>query len=652
MANSLDALTVPYPLYISSVSVDFSKSNKNVESAEVWIGRSPTLIERERGAGKALHRTFSPPMELSRGDTFSLHLRYKKWHGTKHEDIDFEPEDMFGMCGANERQGETMLVAPSPWSHVLNLPCAEYNKIHKNITIVVDLSGNPTTEAEQLVSSSGKTLQPTTDEISRICPRFRILVIGKTGVGKSSLINHIFGVQNALASHNKPGEASIDHELISPQNERFVLHDSKGFEPGEEVNFKVVRNFIDRRRAMRDLKDQLHAIWLCFEIPFADGRLLETATEMFLSSKREGKLGNIPIVVVFTKYDKLLGRMERTLDESSLKSLSEDDIKERTKKSAQDKLQDVCIAPLEKSAGPDIPHVTVSTNGNHEETLAHLIQTTEELVCKHVATEASVMTSIAQRVDPGLKIKASIEVGKRKYWKAARIGRGIQEPFDVWNFRDPHGVIALLFVSVACSDEVYMQYLCSPEFRKLMANMVDELDVGPIADLNKNITFGLSIVGTIATIVSALSGPCGSHRSADSGRRCDRSMGSHGVSAIAIVSRVTLQRFMKYIIDLTLVLQILYLVAGKKELSRRAIKLAVKSYHDSPTSGDVHNRIREYDRQLTFLERADRDSLDQFVELLQSYTISVEEMPGLRERFSAVDLSLDEPWETVGSHSI
>ncbi|KAG1842109.1 hypothetical protein C8R48DRAFT_568748, partial [Suillus tomentosus] len=70
-------------------------------------------------------------------------------------------------------------------------------------------------------------LRPTTDEIFRKCPQFRILVIGKTGVGKSSLINHAFGVQNATASHAQPGEATIDQEFISPQNDRFILHDSK-----------------------------------------------------------------------------------------------------------------------------------------------------------------------------------------------------------------------------------------------------------------------------------------------------------------------------------------------------------------------------------------------------------------------------------------
>jgi hypothetical protein len=57
-----------------------------------------------------------------------------------------------------------------------------------------------------------------------------------------------------------------------------------------------------------------------------------------------------------------------------------------------------------------IPNKILSAvNGEHGEMLAHLIHTTKELVCKHVGIDASVMTSVAQRVDPGLKIKASIE---------------------------------------------------------------------------------------------------------------------------------------------------------------------------------------------------------------------------------------------------
>ncbi|KAG1892897.1 uncharacterized protein F5891DRAFT_1068363 [Suillus fuscotomentosus] len=620
MASSLDASTPVSPLYISGVIVDFSNSNKNVESAEVRICRkSPMPIES--GAGKALRQTFSPPMNLSLEDTFSLHVRYKRWYGTEHEDIAFEPvEDMFRKCSTGERR--------------------EYKKVHKNINIFVELSGNPTTEQTEQVFSSDETreLRPTTDEIFRKCPQFRILVIGKTGVGKSSLINHAFGVQNATTSHAQPGEATIDQEFISPQNDRFILHDSKGFEPGEKDNLNIVRDFIGRRKAMPDLKDQLHAVWLCFEIPRAGGRLLETGVEQFLTSKREGELGEIPIVVVFTKYDTLLDRMERTLNKSFTKDLSKEAVQELTKKSAKDKLKEVCIAPLEKFAGSDMPHVTVSTKGNHhEETLANLIRTTEELVCKHIGTDASVMTSVAQRVDPGLKIKASIEVGKRKYWKALASSAPFKnrsmwdclhvlhtDIVNVWNFQDPDG------------------HLCSPEFRTIMTKMVDELDVGPTADPNKNLAFGLSIVGTIAGILSALAGPAAPIVVPI----VASVVVAHWVYEVYQRSRSALQRFMKYIIDLTLVLQTLYLVSENRKLSRRAIKLAVKSYHDSPMSGTVHDRIQQYDKQSTFLERADRDSLDQFVRLLQSYNISAEEMPGLRGKLPAVDLSSDEPWDT------
>jgi molecular chaperone DnaK (HSP70) len=65
-----------------------------------------------------------------------------------------------------------------------------------------------------------------------------------------------------ITSTHKPGEADIDHEFISPQNNRFVLHDSKGFEPGEEGNVNIVRDFIERRKNMAALKDKLHAVEL------------------------------------------------------------------------------------------------------------------------------------------------------------------------------------------------------------------------------------------------------------------------------------------------------------------------------------------------------------------------------------------------------
>jgi len=63
------------------------------------------------------------------------------------------------------------------------------------------------------------------------------------------------------AEHDKPGEANIETPLFSKLNDRFVLHDSKGFEAGEEYNLSNVKTFIERRKTHGDVKEQLHAVW-------------------------------------------------------------------------------------------------------------------------------------------------------------------------------------------------------------------------------------------------------------------------------------------------------------------------------------------------------------------------------------------------------
>ena len=62
-------------------------------------------------------------------------------------------------------------------------------------------------------------------------------------------------------SHVNAGESNIDTEILSDDNDQFVLHDSQGLEPGEEENFGIVKRFIERRNKMPDIKDKLHAIW-------------------------------------------------------------------------------------------------------------------------------------------------------------------------------------------------------------------------------------------------------------------------------------------------------------------------------------------------------------------------------------------------------
>ena len=61
-------------------------------------------------------------------------------------------------------------------------------------------------------------------------------------------------------SENTRGEANIDREFISSTNKRFVVHDSL-FESADGRNMEIVEEFVARRTAMPQLKDQLHAIW-------------------------------------------------------------------------------------------------------------------------------------------------------------------------------------------------------------------------------------------------------------------------------------------------------------------------------------------------------------------------------------------------------
>ena len=62
-------------------------------------------------------------------------------------------------------------------------------------------------------------------------------------------------------SQTTHGFADIDREFVSPTNERFVVHDSLGFEACDEQNVDTVKQFIARRTAMPRPQDQLHAIW-------------------------------------------------------------------------------------------------------------------------------------------------------------------------------------------------------------------------------------------------------------------------------------------------------------------------------------------------------------------------------------------------------
>lgn len=188
---------------------------------------------------------------------------------------------------------------------------------------------------------------------------------------------------------------------------------------------------------------------------------------------------------------------------------------------------------------------------------------------------------------------------------------------NLWNFYDPH------------------HYLHSQEFRALMTNMVDKQEL--TANLPNAMAQELSMAGGIPVMFAALLGPFGLIAVPIIG-------GAVLATCTCKVIHAVFRRSMSYMVHLTLVLQTLDFVSERQELTRRVIKLVVSSYLASPMYDKVLTWIQDYDRQLTTLECADRNSLDKIAEIIQFYSIDTAEMSELREKIHSVGLLPDEPW--------
>ena len=105
-----------------------------------------------------------------------------------------------------------------------------------------------------------------------------------------------------------------------------------------------------------------------------------------------------------------------------------------------------------------------------------------------------------------------------------------------------------------------------------------------------------------------------------------------------------LRHFIAYIVDLTMVLQTLYLVSDNEDLTRRTIKLAVAAYCKSSTIEDVHDRIKKYDGPLPLLNKLDQETFAMIEELMDEFSIKASEIPALRKRIPAVSSQPGELW--------
>ncbi|KAH7912358.1 hypothetical protein BJ138DRAFT_1112393 [Hygrophoropsis aurantiaca] len=448
--------------------------------------------------------------------------------------------------------------------------------------------------------------------------------MGKTGVGKSSLIHSAFGITGVNIEHGTRGEANIDAEFTSLENARFVLHDSQGFESGEGDRVKTVKDFIARRSDMPELKDRVHAIWLCLAAPHAEGRVFESGVEDFFKNKQE-ILGDIPVITVFTKRDLLDNRIEMEME---MRGEYGNKVIEAAKRQA---IEERCIRPLKDVGGDNLSYAVVSAKEDTK-SIASLIEITLADVQKYVATKGAGLTGkMAQRVNIDLKIDASISVGKKKYWRnlAASVDFEGQSLLDclnvmhadivaVWNFQDPGN------------------YLNGEQFRKFMVEMVSNLEIPLSAESNTTLNLGVSVVASLAAILTPVAGPAMPMVVSVLTVAVFAGWASSVYQRTLDVTR----RFMMYIVDLTLVAQVLFLLAPER-VSMDDIHKAIQIYENAPGGkNQTHKKILNYSQ--TTITKAGRDHALQFIEkLIEDVSIGAGEVPGLRKEVAIIRGRID-----------
>lgn len=176
-------------------------------------------------------------------------------------------------------------------------------------------------EAEDASESDDPTPEPRDDETVFSRERQReverlghanILIIGQTGVGKSTLINAIFRKPLAAAGTGRPVTKVI--EKYEDPDVPVTLYDTKGVELGDSKK-RVIRDFKHEiaKRRKGPPEEHIHLLWYCMDA--GQARVQDYDVDIMKALAEE-----VPVILVFTQVidDERADALEKTVLEAEL----------------------------------------------------------------------------------------------------------------------------------------------------------------------------------------------------------------------------------------------------------------------------------------------------------------------------------------------